>query len=417
MQRPTLIISSAARSPYRAPAPNADSPCTSIKVRTPSASTHACAKPREAAIGAASKAIRLAPGSIIKLNRTFGHQDCRSDRHRRDALRQLHACGRRPPLPSNAALARGGAARSAHCGKQRTALRVRPGQRRPPAQQRGAHARSRTAPSSALYPASSPGSAGARPRSVSTRCAQPKPEKTTAFTPWPGNVLSPTQYRPCAPPEARQATDTLLCSQGARRAMWLDMIQGATSPRTKNTPTRAAVLQMPSRTHGSQAGPRPCQATDKLLSGRRIELCGFSADADPGLSIAVSVLILLACGWTRSKERPVRVPHTVTRAASAADAFCADTRAAAGRGLQRALTAVRLKGMPSMPSGRRAGMGPYEPSRLFRKRRCVRGVPTCRQGAQVLAGALLPAPALLLDSRRCSSHCACLRHGDGTRDT
>jgi len=76
-----------------------------------------------------------------------------------------------------------------------------------------------------------------------------------------------------------------------------------------------------------------------------------------------------------------------------------------------------LKGMPSMPSGRRAGMGPYEPSRLFRKRRCVRGVPTCRQGAQVLAGALLPAPALLLDSRRCSSHCACLRHGDGTRDT
>ncbi len=240
MQRPTLIISSAARSPYRAPAPNADSPCTSIKVRTPSASTHACAKPREAAIGAASKAIRLAPGSIIKLNRTFGHQDCRSDRHRRDALRQLHACGRRPPLPSNAALARGGAARSAHCGKQRTALRVRPGQRRPPAQQRGAHARSRTAPSSALYPASSPGSAGARPRSVSTRCAQPKPEKTTAFTPWPGNVLSPTQYRPCAPPEARQATDTRLCSQGARRAVWLDMIQGATSPRTKQTPTRAA---------------------------------------------------------------------------------------------------------------------------------------------------------------------------------
>lgn len=39
-------------------------------------------------------------------------------------------------------------------------------------------------------------------------------------------------------------------------------------------------------------------------------------------------------------------------------------------------TAVRLKGMDSMPSGRRAGMGPYEPSVRFRKRRWVRGVPT-----------------------------------------
>ena len=37
-----------------------------------------------------------------------------------------------------------------------------------------------------------------------------------------------------------------------------------------------------------------------------------------------------------------------------------------------------LKGMPSMPSGRREGIGPYEPSRRFRKRLCVRGVPTCR---------------------------------------
>jgi hypothetical protein len=40
--------------------------------------------------------------------------------------------------------------------------------------------------------------------------------------------------------------------------------------------------------------------------------------------------------------------------------------------------AVRLKGMPSMPSGRREGMGPYEPSSRLRKRRWVRGVPTSR---------------------------------------
>ena len=45
---------------------------------------------------------------------------------------------------------------------------------------------------------------------------------------------------------------------------------------------------------------------------------------------------------------------------------------------KHAFTAVRLKGMPSMPSGRREGMGPYEPSRRFRKRLCVRGVPTCK---------------------------------------
>lgn len=31
--------------------------------------------------------------------------------------------------------------------------------------------------------------------------------------------------------------------------------------------------------------------------------------------------------------------------------------------------AVLLKGMPSMPRGRREGIGPYEPSSLFRKRR------------------------------------------------
>ena len=58
------------------------------------------------------------------------------------------------------------------------------------------HTRSRTAPSSALNPASSPGSDGALPKSHSTRCAQPKPEKTTALTPCPGKVLSPTQYSP-----------------------------------------------------------------------------------------------------------------------------------------------------------------------------------------------------------------------------
>ena len=50
-------------------------------------------------------------------------------------------------------------------------------------------------------------------------------------------------------------------------------------------------------------------------------------------------------------------------------------------GLPRAsshtFTAVRLNGIPSMPIGRREGIGPYEPSHRFRKRRCVRGVPTC----------------------------------------
>ena len=41
-------------------------------------------------------------------------------------------------------------------------------------------------------------------------------------------------------------------------------------------------------------------------------------------------------------------------------------------------TAVLLKGMDSMPRGRREGMGPYVPSSRFKKRRCVRGVPTYR---------------------------------------
>mmetsp|Transcript_28796 Transcript_28796/g.73402 ORF Transcript_28796/g.73402 Transcript_28796/m.73402 type:complete len:206 (+) Transcript_28796:903-1520(+) len=90
--------------------------------------------------------------------------------------------------------------------------------------------------SSALYARSTTGQVGSMPRSHATRCAQPKPLNTTAFTPCPGNVESPTQYRPS--------------------------------------------------------------------------------------------------------------------------------------------TAVRLKGMESMPRGRRAGMGPYVPSWRFRKRRCVRGVPT-----------------------------------------
>ncbi len=35
-------------------------------------------------------------------------------------------------------------------------------------------------------------------------------------------------------------------------------------------------------------------------------------------------------------------------------------------------------GIPSMPSGRRDGIGPYDPSLLFRKRRCVLGVPACQ---------------------------------------
>ena len=44
----------------------------------------------------------------------------------------------------------------------------------------------------------------------------------------------------------------------------------------------------------------------------------------------------------------------------------------------RAFKAVLLKGMPSIPSGRLEGMGPYEPSRRFKNRLCVRGVPTCK---------------------------------------
>ena len=58
-------------------------------------------------------------------------------------------------------------------------------------------AASRAADSSLLYAPSMIGSVGLMPRSQSTRCAQPKPENTTALTPCPGNVLSPTQYRPC----------------------------------------------------------------------------------------------------------------------------------------------------------------------------------------------------------------------------
>lgn len=34
------------------------------------------------------------------------------------------------------------------------------------------------------------------PKSLATRWAQAKPEKATALRPWPGKVLSPTQYRP-----------------------------------------------------------------------------------------------------------------------------------------------------------------------------------------------------------------------------
>ena len=49
-------------------------------------------------------------------------------------------------------------------------------------------------------------------------------------------------------------------------------------------------------------------------------------------------------------------------------------------------------GMPSIPSGRREGMGPYEPSARFRKRRCVRGVPTSlhpRSGVSTRAQGLM----------------------------
>lgn len=59
------------------------------------------------------------------------------------------------------------------------------------------YARSLTAVRSALKAESTTGSVGCLPRSHSTRWAHPKPENTTAFTPCPGNVLSPTQYRPC----------------------------------------------------------------------------------------------------------------------------------------------------------------------------------------------------------------------------
>ena len=59
-------------------------------------------------------------------------------------------------------------------------------------------AASRAADSSLLYAPSMTGSVGIMPRSHSTRWAHPKPENTTALTPCPGNVLSPTQYRPCA---------------------------------------------------------------------------------------------------------------------------------------------------------------------------------------------------------------------------
>ena len=36
---------------------------------------------------------------------------------------------------------------------------------------------------------------GSSPRSARALCAQAKPENATALTPWPGKVLSPTQYR------------------------------------------------------------------------------------------------------------------------------------------------------------------------------------------------------------------------------
>ena len=44
--------------------------------------------------------------------------------------------------------------------------------------------------------ASTEGHVGSNPRSHSARCAHPKPLKTTALTPCPGKVESPTQYRP-----------------------------------------------------------------------------------------------------------------------------------------------------------------------------------------------------------------------------
>ena len=58
------------------------------------------------------------------------------------------------------------------------------------------HARSRTTPRRPLYAGSKMETVGYLPRSHSTLCAQPKPENTTAFTPCPGKVLSPTQYKP-----------------------------------------------------------------------------------------------------------------------------------------------------------------------------------------------------------------------------
>ena len=40
---------------------------------------------------------------------------------------------------------------------------------------------------------------------------------------------------------------------------------------------------------------------------------------------------------------------------------------------------VLLKGMPNIPRGRLEGMGPYEPSCLFKNFLWVLGVPTCEQ--------------------------------------
>lgn len=58
------------------------------------------------------------------------------------------------------------------------------------------HAASRADDNSLLYAPSMMGKVGCRPRSHKARCAHPKPLKTTAFTPWPGKVESPTQYNP-----------------------------------------------------------------------------------------------------------------------------------------------------------------------------------------------------------------------------
>ena len=62
--------------------------------------------------------------------------------------------------------------------------------------QKETQARSRTAPNKLLYAGSRTGMVGCLPRSHNTLCAHPKPEKTTAFTPCPGKVESPTQYSP-----------------------------------------------------------------------------------------------------------------------------------------------------------------------------------------------------------------------------